>query len=75
MLPDLLFHCFSEDNCFEISSMVENFVSIFFQFCVTNVISFSYNKEPLMRKMELRARETFVNKIISSVDPYENHDL
>ena len=45
----------------------------FFQFsvqlCVANVISFSYDKEPLMRKTELRARESFVNKIISSVDP------
>ena len=39
------------------------------QFCVANVTSFSYNKEPLMRKTELRARETFVNKIISSVNP------
>ena len=38
------------------------------QFCVANVISFSYNKEPLMSKMELRVRETFVNKIICSVD-------
>ena len=35
---------------------------------------FSYKKEPLMSKTELRARETFVNKIICSVDPYENHD-
>ena len=43
-------------------------------FYVTNVISFSYKKEPLMSKMELRARETFVNKIICSVDLYENHD-
>ena len=39
------------------------------QFCVSNVISFSYNKEPLMRKTELKARKTFVNKIESSVDP------
>ena len=44
------------------------------QFCVANVISFSYNQEPLMGKTELRARETFVNKIICPVDPYENHD-
>ena len=29
IFPDLLFHCFSEDSCFEISSTVENFVSIF----------------------------------------------
>ena len=35
---------------------------------------FSYKKEPLMSKTELRARETFVNKIICSADPYENHD-
>ena len=35
-----------------------------FQFCVTNVISFCYNKEPLMRKTELRARENFFKKII-----------
>ena len=65
-----IFHCLSEDSSFETSSMVEN---VFFQFsvqlCVANVISFSYNKEPLMRKTELRARENFVNKIISSVDP------
>ena len=27
-----------------------------------------------MRKTELRARETFINKMIWSVDPYENHD-
>ena len=44
------------------------------QFCVANVILFSYDKEPLMRKTELRARKTFVNKIVSSVHPYENHD-
>ena len=47
----------------------KNFCQFSFQFCVTNVISFSYNKEPLMRKTELRARETFVNKIISPFDP------
>ena len=35
------------------------FCQFSFQFCVTNVISFSYNKEPLMRKTELRAREKF----------------
>ena len=29
MFTDLLFYCFYEDCCFEISSMVENFVSIF----------------------------------------------
>ena len=39
------------------------------QFCAANVISFSHNKEPLMRKTELRARENFVNKIISSANP------
>ena len=44
------------------------------QFCVANVLLFSYDKEPLMRKTELRARKTFVNKIVSSVHPYENHD-
>ena len=38
------------------------FCQFSFQFCVTNVISFSYNKEPLMRKMELRARETFLRR-------------
>ena len=41
-IPDLLFRCFSEDSCFETSSLVEHF---FFQFsvqcCVANVISFS----------------------------------
>ena len=39
------------------------------QFCITSVISFSYNKEPLRRKTELRAMETFVNKVISPGDP------
>ena len=33
-----------------------------------------YNKETLMMKTELRARETFLNKIICSADPYEIHD-
>ena len=40
------------------------FCQFSFQFCVTNVISFCYNKEPLMRKTELRARENFFKKII-----------
>ena len=44
------------------------------QFCVTNVLSFSFKEEPLMREMELKATETFINKIICSVDPYKNHD-
>ena len=35
------------------------------QFCVASLISFSYNKKLLMRKMELRDRENFVNKIIA----------
>ena len=75
ILPDFLFHSLSEGSCFETTSMVEKYFCQFsFQFCVTNVISFSYNKEPLMRKTELRARETFVNKMILSVDPYENYD-
>ena len=39
------------------------------RFCVTNVISFSYDKEPLISKTELRTKETFVKKVISSVDP------
>ena len=69
MLPDLLFHCYCEDSCFEISLMVEVFHSI-----SLTLSHFSYKKEPLMSKTELRARETFVNKIICSVDPYENHD-
>ena len=66
MLPELLLHCFCEDSCFEINSMVEKF----------NFVSptLSYNKEPLTRKTELRATETFVNKIISYVDPCKNHD-
>ena len=66
MLPELLLQCFCEDSCFEINSMVEKF----------NFVSptLSYNKEPLTRKTELRATETFVNKIISYVDPCKNHD-
>ena len=64
ILPDFLCHCLSEDSCFETTSMIKKYFCQFsFQFCVTNVISFSCNKEPLMRKTELRARETFVNKI------------
>ena len=70
ILPDLLFHCFSEDSSFETKLDGRKFFCQFsVQFCVANVISFSYNKEPLMRKTELSARETFVNKVISSVDP------
>ena len=70
VLPDFLFHCLSEGSCLETTSMVEKYFSQFsFQFCVTNVISCSYNKELFMRKYELWARETFVNKIISPVDP------
>ena len=41
--------------------MVENFVSNF----VANVISFLFNKEPLIRKMELRSIETFIIKVIT----------
>ena len=71
LLPDFLFHFLSEDSCFEKTSLIEKyFCQFLFQFCVTNAISFSYyNKEPLMRKTELRVRETFVNEIITSVDP------
>ena len=69
MYPDLLFHCFSEDSGFEISSIIVKFcVDFLFNF-VPPTFSFSYNKERLIKKTELRARETFVNKIISSVDP------
>ena len=50
-------------------------VTFLFNFVLPTLPLFLYNKEPLMRKMTLRARETFANKIISSVDPYENHDL
>ena len=44
------------------------------QLYVANVISFSYSKEPFMKKTELRARKTSVIKIIRSVDPYENYN-
>ena len=44
------------------------------QFCVANIISFSYNKELLIRKIELRAREIFVNKIKCPVDSYNNQN-
>ena len=49
MLPDLLLHWFFEDSCFEISLTVKKFCVIF----VANVISFSYNKEPLTWKTNL----------------------
>ena len=58
MLPGLLSHCFCED-----SSMVEKFNS------VSPTLSHFLISEPLMRKTELRARETFVNKIIRSLNP------
>ena len=69
ILPDLLFHCFFGDSYFETSLVVKMFCQFSVQFCVANVISFSYTKEPLMRKTELRAGETFVNTIVRSVDP------
>ena len=42
----------------------KSFCQFSFHFFVTNVISFSCNKEPLMRKTGLRARENFLKKII-----------
>ena len=41
---------------------LKTFCQFSLQFCVTNVISFSYNKEPLMRKTELRTSETFLRR-------------
>ena len=61
MWPDLLFHCFCEDNCFEARSIIEKFHFVsptLSRFLITK----SFNQE------------TLVNKILCSVDPYENHD-
>ena len=69
ILPDLLFHSSSEDSCLEKLNGRKFLCQFSVQFCVANVISFPYNKEPLTRKTELRARKTFVDKIVSSVDP------
>ena len=63
----LLFYCFCEWSCFEISSMAEKFN--FVPPTLLSPLSFRYNQEPLMRKSQLRDGETFVNTITScSVD-------
>ena len=51
-------HC---DSCFETSSIVENFFDNFLFNFVSPTLSY-------FSKTEFWARETFVNKIISSVD-------
>ena len=63
------FHCISKDSCFEISSIIVKFCfNLLFNF-VPPTLSHFLIKERLIKKTELIARETFVNKILNSVDP------
>ena len=73
MLPDLLFHPLCECSCFELSSLVEKFISV--SSTLLRSLSFSYDQEILMKKTQLRVGETFVTKKLPcSVDPYKNQD-